>query len=98
MSVSIRLAKIGRIHTPAYRIVVANTRDKRNGRSLDILGHYNPIDKKNMFVIDNEKYAEWIKKGAIVTDAVKSLVAGTYVFKKYDPKAAKEAAEASAQA
>jgi small subunit ribosomal protein S16 len=85
MSVTIRLAKFGKRHQPSYRIVVANTRDKRNGRFLDTLGHYNPSETPIKFECDKKKYEKWISNGALVTDAVKDLVAGTYEFKPYNP-------------
>ena len=78
MSVTIRLAKFGKRHQPSYRIVVANTKDKRNGKFLDTLGHYNPSETPVSFKYDKEKYKEWLGKGALVTDAVKNIVAGTY--------------------
>lgn len=86
MSVTIRLSRIGRKNQPAYKVVVANTRDKRNGRYLDILGYYNPFEKKKQFSYDKEKFENWKKKGALVSDAVNKLIDGTYEFKKYDPK------------
>lgn len=85
MSVTIRLARIGKRNAPAFKIVVANTRDKRNGRFLDILGHYNPSHNPPLFSIDKDKYKEWKGKGALSTDAVEKLLAGTYEFKPYVP-------------
>jgi small subunit ribosomal protein S16 len=86
MSVTIRLSKIGRKNQPAYKLVVSNTRDKRNGKYLDILGHYNPFEPKEKFSYDKKKFEEWKNKGALVTDAVNKLIEGTYEFKKYEPK------------
>jgi small subunit ribosomal protein S16 len=83
MSVKIRLARIGKKNAPAYKIVVANTRDKRNGKALDVVGHYNPSHNPQLLEIDKKKYEDWIKKGAQVTDAVKGLVDGTYQFEAY---------------
>jgi small subunit ribosomal protein S16 len=83
MSVTIRLARIGKRNAPAYKIVVANTRDKRNGRFLDILGHYNPSHTPALFDIDKDKVSEWKKKGALSTDAVEKLLAGTYKWEPY---------------
>ena len=83
MSVTIRLSRIGRKNLPAYKIVVANTKDKRDGRSLDILGHYNPSENPAAFDIDKKKYEEWLSKGALVTNAVEKLVAGEYVYTPY---------------
>jgi len=88
MSVSIRLAKFGKRHAPSYRVVVVNTRAKRSGAFIDILGHYNPSDPTKEFTIDKKVYEEWVGKGAIVSDAVKKLVDGTYEYKKYVPEKA----------
>ena len=95
MSVTIRLSRIGRKNQPAYKMVVANTRDKRNGKYLDILGYYNPFEIKDKFSYDKEKFEDWKKKGALVSDAVNKLIDGTYEFKKYSPKqeAGKEKSE-----
>ena len=92
MSISIRLAQFGKKHAPSYKIVVANTKDKRNGRFLDILGYYNPSETPVKFECDQEKYSDWKNKGALITDAVEKLVAGTYEQKIHDPhkKLAKE--------
>lgn len=86
MSVTIRLSRIGRKNLPAYKIVVANTRDKRDGRSLDILGHYNPSMNPESFSIDMKKYKEWKSKGALVTEAVEKLVKGEYKYVPYEPR------------
>lgn len=83
MSVTIRLSRIGKRNAPAYRIVVANTKDKRNGRPLEVLGYYNPSNTPELFEIDKEKYNDWLSKGALVTDAVEKLVAGEYEFEPY---------------
>ena len=86
MSVTIRLAKIGKRHAPAYRLVVSTTRNKRNGKFLDILGNYNPSDKKADFTYDKNKFNDWVSKGAMTTKAVDDLVSGTYKYVKYEPK------------
>jgi small subunit ribosomal protein S16 len=83
MSVTIRLARFGKKFAPSYKIVVANTRDKRNGKFLDILGYYNPSENPVKFNIDKEKYSKWTGNGALVTDAVKKLVDGTYEYTPY---------------
>jgi small subunit ribosomal protein S16 len=86
MSVTIRLSRIGRKNQPAYKLVVSNTRDKRNGKYLDILGYYNPFETKEKFHYDKEKFEKWKNQGALVTDAVEKLIEGKYEFKKYEPK------------
>lgn len=104
MSVTIRLSRIGKRNAPAYKIVAANTKDKRNGRPLDVLGHYNPSHTPELFEIDKDKYEKWVGNGALVTEAVKKLVAGEYVFEPYtrqneeDKKKQDEPAEAAEEA
>ena len=93
MSLTIRLSRIGRKNQPAYKLVVSNTRDKRNGKFVDILGHFNPLQPENKFSYDKEKYEKWVKSGALVTEAVKKLMENKYEYVKYDPKKIKEEKE-----
>jgi small subunit ribosomal protein S16 len=86
MSVSIRLAKYGKRNAPSYRVVVTPTRSKRSGKNIAIIGNYNPANPTSEFTLDKEKYEHWVQNGAIVSQAVKNLVAGNYEFKKYEPK------------
>ena len=83
MSVTIRMARIGRKNLPAFKIVAATTRSKRNGIFLDTIGSYNPSEKPAHLSINKEKYQEWLGKGALVTPSVKKLVDGTYEFAAY---------------
>lgn len=85
MSVTIRLARTGRKNQPAYKIVVSNTRDKRNGRFVDIIGHFNPTTTPYEFSYNKEKYEKWRKTGALVTEAVIKLIEGKYEYVKYEP-------------
>lgn len=73
MAVKIRLARGGAKKRPYYRIVVADERMPRDGRFIEKIGAYNPMlpkDHEQRVVIDIEKAAEWIKKGAKPTDRV----------------------------
>jgi len=88
MSVSIRLAQFGKKNAPSFRVVVTKTRSKRDGSFIDIIGHYNPSDPAQPFVVDKKVYEEWVGKGAIASEAVKQLIEGKYEFKKYSPKKA----------
>jgi len=85
MSVTIRLAKFGKKHSPSYRIVVATTRSKRNGKFLDTIGHYNPSENPPKFAYDKKKFNKWKSTGALITEAVDKLVKGKYEFKPYKP-------------
>jgi len=93
MSVTIRLSRTGRKNQPTFKLVVSNTKDKRYGKFVDILGYYNPFDPKQKFSYDKEKFEKWKKQGALVTTAVDKLISGKYEFVKYDPKKIKEEKE-----
>lgn len=78
MALKIRLARGGSKKRPVYRVVVADARSPRDGRFIEKLGTYNPLlpsDSEARFVIDFEKAAEWIKKGAQPTDRVARFLA-----------------------
>ena len=72
MSVSIKLSRVGAKNSPYYRIIAAPTRSKRDGKSLEIIGSYDPKLKKS--TIDKKNFDKWVANGAIVTDAVKRLI------------------------
>lgn len=83
MSVTIRLARIGRKNLPAFKIVVTNTRSKQNGRALDTIGSYNPGEKPELIKFDKDKLKQWQDRGALVTEPVKKLIDGSYKFVAY---------------
>ena len=97
MSVSIRLAKIGKKFAPTYKVVASTTRNKRTGKYLEVLGTFNPNVKPFDFKLDQEKFDKWAKNGAIVSQAIKDIIAGKYEFNTYNPKAQKKAAELAAK-
>jgi small subunit ribosomal protein S16 len=71
---SIRLRRVGSAKRPHYRVVVADARDWRDGRFLEILGHYDPRKNPAVVKIDAEKAREWIAKGARPSETVRSLL------------------------
>lgn len=73
MAVRIRLLRMGKKKRPFYRIVVADSRTKRDGRYIEKIGYYDPIPDPAEVKIDREKAIEWLKKGAQPTDTVYSL-------------------------
>jgi len=85
MSVTIRLTRTGRKNLPSYRMVATQTRTKRDGKYLDLIGYYNPSTTPATFDYDKKKLQDWISKGAIVSDAVKRIVEGKYEYTKYKP-------------
>ncbi len=74
MAVRIRLTRLGRKKQPFYRIVVADSECPRDGKFLDIVGTYDPIQNPAAITINNDKLQNWIGKGALPTTTVKSLI------------------------
>ena len=75
MAVHIRLRRTGTTKKPAYRVVVADSRAARDGRFIEIIGHYNPLTNPPTIKIETEKADAWIKKGAQPSNTVKNLLA-----------------------
>jgi len=87
MSITIRLARIGKKHDSFYRIVVIETRDRRNGKPLEYLGYYNPHDKTNSYKLDKKRYLYWKENGALETEAIRKIISGaTDIVEKKLPK------------
>jgi small subunit ribosomal protein S16 len=74
MAVRIRLTRFGRKKKPFYRIIVADSEAKRDGKFLDIVGTYDPLMDPATIKIDNDKLQDWLGKGALPTTTVKSLI------------------------
>ena len=74
MAVRIRLTRFGRKKKPFYRIIVADSESKRDGKFLDIVGTYDPLQDPAAIKIDNQKLENWLGKGALPTTTVKSLI------------------------
>ena len=72
---TIRLRREGTSKRPRYRVVVADSRAPRDGRFIDIIGHYNPVTQPPTVKIDQEKARTWINKGAQPSNTVKKLIA-----------------------
>ena len=73
--VRIRLRRIGAKKQPTYRFVVTDARAPRDGRFIEILGHYNPRTEPRTVVVDEAKAREWLAKGAQPSDTVRRLFA-----------------------
>ena len=73
MAVRIRLTRVGATKQPSYRFVVMDSRNARNGRSLDTLGHYNPRMDPIEINVDEAKAKDWLSKGAQPSDTVARL-------------------------
>ncbi len=74
MAVHIRLRRTGTTRKPAYRVVVADSRAARDGKFIEVIGHYNPLTNPPTVKIQVERAQEWIKKGAQPSNTVKTLL------------------------
>jgi len=80
MSVKIRLARHGAKKRPFYRIVVADNESPRDGRFLETVGTYNPLQDPSEVSLKAERIKYWISQGAIPSDTVKSLLKKEGIF------------------
>ena len=83
MAVKIRLSRIGAKKRPVYRIVVMDSRKKRDGRYIDIVGLYNPIPATPEISVDDEKVFKWLKNGAELSDNVESIFRRQGILRKW---------------
>jgi len=70
--VKIRLKRLGAKRNPIYRIIVIDSREKREGKAIEEIGHYNP--RKKELKLNKAKALEWLQKGAQPSDTVKYLI------------------------
>jgi small subunit ribosomal protein S16 len=70
----IRLARFGAKKKPFYRVVVIEKERARNGRHLEVVGHFNPLTKPQVVVLKHDRLEHWVKSGAQMSDTVKRLV------------------------
>ena len=73
--VRLRLTRMGRKKRPFYRIVAADSRAPRDGRNLEVIGHYNPLVEEDGLKVDLERVDYWLGVGASPSDTVKDLIA-----------------------
>jgi small subunit ribosomal protein S16 len=74
MAVRLRLTRIGGRKDPVWRIVASDQRSKRDGRFIEILGHYNPQTDPSTITLDEDKVKGWLQRGAQPTDQVRKLL------------------------
>jgi small subunit ribosomal protein S16 len=71
---AIRLARIGKKKHPFYRIVVLDKRKPRNGRTVEVVGTYDPLKKPALILLDAERVKHWLSCGAQPSDTVRSFL------------------------
>lgn len=86
--VRIRLRRTGAKGQPSYRVVIADSHSPRDGRFIEVIGHYNPRQEPSEIVIDKEKALAWIAKGAQPSESVHRLMARIGIL-EYAPLPAK---------
>jgi len=89
MSVKLRLTRIGKTKQPHYRIVASDSRSPRDGRFIEIVGHYNPRQEPSALTVDNAKAVKWLMEGAQPTERVKKLLEISGAWGEYTSARAK---------
>jgi small subunit ribosomal protein S16 len=74
---------MGRKKRPFYRIVVADSKSRRDGYFIDVLGYYNPLTVPAEVKIDEEKALKWLNVGALPTDTTRNLFTKQGIMKKF---------------
>ena len=95
MSVVIRLMRAGAKKRPFYRVVAADSRRQRDGRFLEILGHYNPLAQPYELKVHMDKVEKWLMRGAQPSEQAASLLRSLGIPQAAAPTAAAPAAEAA---
>lgn len=83
MSVKIRLTRMGRRNRPFYRVVVADSRSRRDGRFIEQIGTYDPIKENNNFIVKEDRVFHWLKVGAQPSETVKRMLSKEGIMLKW---------------
>ncbi|MDO5740931.1 MAG: 30S ribosomal protein S16 [Ornithinimicrobium sp.] len=83
MAVKIRLKRMGKIHAPYYRVVVMDSRQKRDGRAIEEIGKYHPTEEPSLIDINSERAQYWLGVGAQPTEQVAALLKITGDWQKH---------------
>lgn len=89
MAVKLRLKRIGAKKRPYYRIVVSDSREKRDGNFIELVGTYSPLDEQKLN-IKEEVALKWLKSGAQPTETVRSLLSQAGIMKKFHEEKSKK--------
>ena len=83
MAVKIKLTRLGKIRNPQYRIAVADARNRRDGRAIEIIGRYHPKEEPSLIEVDSERAQYWLSVGAQPTEPVLKLLKVTGDWQKF---------------
>ena len=81
--VKLRLKRMGAKKAPFYRIVAADSRAPRDGRDIETIGVYDPTKNPAIIKLDEEKVLNWLNKGAVASDTVRSILSENGIMKKF---------------
>lgn len=98
MAVRIRLRRMGKTKRPFYRVVVADQRSPRDGRFIENIGRYHPLDDPSVIEIDEERALHWLRVGAQPSNTVKVLMTKTGIWEKFAGSKGESATEKGTKA
>jgi small subunit ribosomal protein S16 len=96
VAVKIKLKRMGKIRAPYYRIVVADSRTKRDGRAIEEIGKYHPKEHPSLIEVDSARVQHWLRVGAQPTDPVLALLKKTGDWQQFKGQPAPEALQVAA--
>ena len=85
MAVKLRLRREGTVKRPHYRIVAADSRSPRDGRFIESVGDYHPLDEPSTIRVDADRALHWLRHGALPTQAVEKLLRISGVWEQFRP-------------
>ncbi len=83
MAVKLRLTRMGKTKQPTYRVVAIDSRTKRDGEYIELIGTYNPLTKPATVKLNEKVALKWLSTGAIPSDTVKNLFKDAGIMKKF---------------
>jgi small subunit ribosomal protein S16 len=83
VATKIKLMRLGKMREPHYRIVIADARTKRDGRSIEVIGEYHPKNDPSIIRVDADRAAYWLGVGAQPTEAVQAIFSVTGDWQKF---------------
>jgi small subunit ribosomal protein S16 len=98
MSVRIRLKRLGAKKRPFYRVVVADQRSPRDGRFIENIGRYQPLDDPSLIEIDEERALHWLRVGAQPSNTVRVLMTKVGIWDRFTSEKSEKKEAKSAKA
>jgi len=96
VSVKLRLTRVGKKKTPMYRVVVADERAPRDGRFIEILGQYQPLDNPSIINLKDDRALYWLSQGAQPTETVQKILSISGIWEQFEKTQPKKSLEKAA--